>query len=65
MNRMLAGNTLTSFGASTVILDRSVPLAASTRSTNGFFRGIVFGFAAVIPVWTGIIWFGLKLFNHG
>jgi len=65
MNRMLVGNNLTTFGASAITLDRSVPVATPTPTTNGFFRGIVFGFAAVIPVWTGLVWFGLRLFNHG
>ncbi|MGI4745838.1 MAG: hypothetical protein ACRYGI_15570 [Janthinobacterium lividum] len=65
MNRMLVGNSLATFGAATITPDRRVSAAAANHATNGFFRGIVFGFVAVVPFWTGLIWLGLRLFNHG
>jgi len=65
MNSIFASDHLATFGAATISADRSAPPAATTGATNGFFRGIVFGFAAVAPVWAGMIWLGLKLFNHG
>ena len=65
MNRMLVGNHLSAFDAVVITPNRSVPAAATTQATNGFFRGIVFGFAAVVPVWTGLIWLGLRVLHHG
>jgi hypothetical protein len=65
MNRVLVGNSLTTFGAATMTSERRVPVATTTGATNGFFRGIVVGFAAVVPVWAGLIWLGMRLFNYG
>ena len=39
--------------------------AAPERSGNGFFRGMLIGLGIMIPVWTGLIWLGLRLLNLG
>lgn len=65
MNEMLVGNPLATFGTATITPERSVSVAAASRTTNGFFRGLVFGFAAVVPFWAGVIWLGLRLVHHG
>lgn len=63
MNRVLAGNHLATFGAATMTSERRVPVAMTKGATNGFFRGIVVGFAAVVPVWAGLIWLGMRVFS--
>ena len=39
--------------------------AAPEKPGNGFFRGLLIGLGIMIPVWTGLIWLGLRLFNLG
>lgn len=36
-------------------------LVAMPHVTNGFFGGVVFALAAVVPLWGGAIWVGMRL----
>ena len=61
MNNMIVGNQGT-VGDTAASLDQSAPL--ENYVTNGCFGGIAVALTAMIPLWTGTIWLGLRLFNY-